>query len=148
MILQIGDVTKLVELFVVQNNLSYILLGLHCQEFKLIIDCSKYRILQNDTILIFLSKISKRNICRTLHLNTENYLQNVEEKNECEDIPAGNNDSYSELVDIMYNYEHLYEWNSNPILEEENLMSKKLIKLNFMPFCQNISIHLQNLNTM
>ena len=63
----VNDITKLVKLFVIHNNLPYLSLGLHhFHEFQLNIYLTNYIILQNNTMLPLLSNISKKDISRTL----------------------------------------------------------------------------------
>ena len=46
--LKIDDTNKLVELYVVSNNLPYVLVGLpHCEMYKFNTDCNKIEITQN-----------------------------------------------------------------------------------------------------
>ena len=79
--------------------------------------------MQNNIILPLVTNISKKKGPKTLHLNNENNLQNIEENYyECTGVSSGSCDTYSEFTDIVNFYEHLYESKRSPIFEEENVI--------------------------
>ena len=68
------------------------------------------------------------------------------EKNqyECTNVPSENN-IYFDFMDILDNYENLYESNYNDTIEKENVM---LQKTNQKKLSDLLSKYLQNLNMM
>ena len=62
-----------------------------------------------------------------------------ENQYECTSVPAEIN-IYSEFMDVLDNYENLYESKNNHIIEEENVMLPETNQRNFLAFYQNMSI--------
>lgn len=70
--LKIGNISNNVEIFVLRNNLPYVLIGLpHCKLFKLNIDCVKMEITQNKIVLPLMEGIPNIPSQNTLHLNED-----------------------------------------------------------------------------